>query len=356
MIKTIEWTTQGVRMIDQRKLPSIEDYPVFNSYQGVAEAIRSMVVRGAPAIGVAAAMGIALGVLQSKASNPAKARAEFQEITRTIASTRPTAVNLFWAIERMTRKFESLIEGGQGMRAVRDELVEEALAIQEEDISSNKRMGQFGRELMPSTGTVLTHCNAGALATAGYGTALGVIRAAVEGGKKLRVLADETRPFLQGARLTAWELWKDKIDVDVISDNMAGSLMHQRMIDAVIVGADRVAANGDVANKIGTYSIAVLAKQHEIPFYVAAPISTIDLSVADGSLIPIEQRDPSEVTNFGGVRVVPDGVNALNPAFDITPEEYLTAIITDYGVARASYSESLPRLVVKSREASKSFL
>ena len=344
MIKTIEWTDQGVRMIDQRKLPIVEEYSVFETYQDVAEAIRSMVIRGAPAIGVAAAMGIALGIRNSGAEEADELRNEFRTIAETISETRPTAVNLFWAVERMTGRFESLMDEGQDLLEVRAELVAEARAIQEEDIANNKKMGQFGQDLMPSGGTVLTHCNAGALATAGYGTALGVIRAAVESGKRLRVLADETRPFLQGARLTAWELWKDGIDVRVITDNMSGSFMHQGLIDVVIVGADRIARNGDVANKIGTYSVAVLAKQHDIPFYVAAPVSTLDLSIAHGSDIPIEQRDPSEVTRFGGIPVVPEAVTALNPAFDVTPAEFVTAIITDHGVARPPYEESLSRL------------
>ncbi len=344
MIKTIEWTDQGVRMIDQRKLPIVEEYPVFETYQDVAEAIRSMVIRGAPAIGVAAAMGIALGIRKSGAEEADELRNEFRTIAETISETRPTAVNLFWAVERMTGRFESLMDEGQDLLEVRAELVAEARAIQEEDIANNKKMGQFGQDLMPSGGTVLTHCNAGALATAGYGTALGVIRAAVESGKRLSVLADETRPFLQGARLTAWELWKDGIDVRVITDNMSGSFMHQGLIDVVIVGADRIARNGDVANKIGTYSVAVLAKEHDIPFYVAAPVSTLDLSIAHGSDIPIEQRDPSEVTHFGGVAVVPEAVTALNPAFDVTPAEFVTAIITDHGIARPPYEESLPRL------------
>jgi methylthioribose-1-phosphate isomerase len=336
MIKTIEWTTDGVRMIDQRKLPTVEEYPVFKTYQEVAEAIRVMVVRGAPAIGVAAAMGVALGYRDSDAS--------FDEIANTLASTRPTAVNLFWAIERMKRVFAENSAQGRDRRAISERLIREALAIQEEDIENNRRMGSFGQELLPNSGTVLTHCNAGALATAGYGTALGVIRSAVENGKRLKVLADETRPFLQGARLTAWELWKDDIDVRVISDNMAGSFMRQGLVDAVIVGADRIAANGDVANKIGTYSVAVLAKQHQIPFYVAAPLSTFDLTIPDGSHIPIEQRDASEVTHIGGVRMVPDGVSVFNPAFDVTPHELVSAIITERGVAKAPYTSSLRKL------------
>jgi methylthioribose-1-phosphate isomerase len=342
--KTIEWTDEGVRMIDQRKLPTVEEYPVFRTYEEVAEAIRVMVVRGAPAIGVAAAMSVALGVRDSKAQNIGELNEEFTAITGVLASTRPTAVNLFWAIERMKRLYREIATDKSDKRAIATRLIQEALAIQAEDIESNKRMGNFGQELLPNSGTILTHCNAGALATAGYGTALGVIRAAVENGKNLRVLADETRPFLQGARLTAWELWKDDIDVRVISDNMAGSFMRQGLIDAVIVGADRIAANGDVANKIGTYPVAVLAKQHEIPFYVAAPFSTLDLKIPNGSHIPIEQRDPTEVTHIGGVRMVPEGVSVFNPAFDVTPHEFVAAIITDRGVVRPPYTESLARL------------
>src|SRR5213594_1145843 len=335
MVKTIEWTEEGVKMIDQRKLPTVEEYPVFKTYREIAAAIRSMVIRGAPAIGVAAAMGVALGVRDSKAKNMAELRAEVDDITETLAATRPTAVNLFWAIERMKRLFKELASDGADKRLVADRLIQEALAIQAEDIEGNKRIGRFGQELLP---------NSGALATAGYGTALGVIRAAVENGKRLRVLADETRPFLQGARLTAWELWKDDIDVRVISDNMAGSFMYQGLVDAVIVGADRIAANGDVANKIGTYPLAVLAKQHEIPFYVAAPVSTLDLKIPDGSHIPIEQRDAAEVTHIGGVRIVPDGVSVFNPAFDVTPHQFVTAIITDRGVAKPPYTHSLEKL------------
>ena len=344
MIRTIEWTEDGVRMIDQRKLPTVEEYPIFRTYQEVADAIRVMVVRGAPAIGVAAAMGVALGVRDSKAKSMDALRADFVEVTNTLAGTRPTAVNLFWAIERMKRVFNEAAEAGTDRPKLARRLIDEALAIYQEDIDSNKRMGRFGAELLPNSGTILTHCNAGALATAGYGTALGVIRAAIESGKRLRVLADETRPFLQGARLTAWELWKDDIDVRVISDNMAGSFMRQGLVDAVIVGADRIAANGDVANKIGTYPVAVLARQHDLPFYVAAPLSTLDLSIPDGSHIPIEQRDPAEVTHLGGVRVVPEGVSVFNPAFDVTPNEFVTAIITDAGVAQAPYQENLRKL------------
>ena len=347
MIKTIEWTDDGVRMIDQRKLPTVEEYPTFRTYEEVAEAIKVMVVRGAPAIGVAAAMGVALGVSKSKAQSNDELRADFEKITSTIAATRPTAVNLFWAIERMKRTFARAIGANSSRATIERLLIDEAKAIYDEDIENNRRMGRFGAELMPQSGTVLTHCNAGALATAGYGTALGVIRAAVEGGKRLKVLADETRPFLQGARLTAWELWKDDIDVRVISDNMAGAFMRQGLVDAVIVGADRIAANGDVANKIGTYTVAVLARQHDIPFYVAAPLSTLDLSIPDGSHIPIEQRTPTEVTHIGNTRIVPEGVSVFNPAFDVTPNELVTAIVTEVGVARTPYLQSLAALAQK---------
>jgi methylthioribose-1-phosphate isomerase len=349
LIKTVEWTDEGVRMIDQRKLPTVEAYPLFRTYEEVAEAIRVMVVRGAPAIGVAAAMGVALGVRDSRAISMEDLQKDFDVIITTIGATRPTAVNLFWALNRMKKVFLESVGNGKTHSAIAARLIE-AAAIHREDIESNMRMGKFGAELLPSSGTVLTHCNAGALATAGYGTALGVIRAAVDSGKRLKVLADETRPFLQGARLTAWELWKDDIDVRVISDNMAGSFMHQGLIDAIIVGADRIAANGDVANKIGTYSVAVLAKQHHIPFYVAAPLSTLDMKIPDGSHIPIEQRDPTEVTHIGGTRVVPEGVSVFNPAFDVTPNEFVSAIITDFGVARAPYVESLSKLMRKSQQ------
>jgi methylthioribose-1-phosphate isomerase len=351
LIKTIEWTNDGVRMIDQRKLPTTEEYPMFRTYEEVAEAIRVMVVRGAPAIGVAAAMGVALGVRGSKAETSEQLNADFDTITATLAGTRPTAVNLFWAIERMKRTFAKAIKANSGRAAIERLLIEEAQAIYDEDIENNRRMGRFGAELLPQSGTILTHCNAGALATAGYGTALGVIRAAIEGGKRLKVLADETRPFLQGARLTAWELWKDNIDVRVISDNMSGAFMRQGLVDAVIVGADRIAANGDVANKIGTYTVAVLARQHDIPFYVAAPLSTLDLTIPDGSHIPIEQRTPTEVTHIGGTRIVPEGVSVFNPAFDVTPNEFVTAIVTEVGVARPPYADSLARLARSGEKA-----
>jgi len=297
MIRTLEWTSQGVRFIDQTRLPMEEVFVTCRTYQEVASAIRDMIVRGAPAIGVAAAMGIALGVQHSTAPDIASLRTEFGHICRTLGETRPTAVNLFWAIR-----------------------------------------------LMPSSGGVLTHCNAGALATCGYGTALGVIRAAIDAGKKLHVFADETRPFLQGSRLTAWELMKDGIQTTLIADNMAGAMMRQGKIKAVIVGADRIAANGDVANKIGTYSVAVLAKEHAIPFYVAAPWSTVDMNMPDGEGIPIEQRSPREVTHHAGKQVAPDGVLVENPAFDVTPSKYVVSIITERGIASAPYADSLKEL------------
>ncbi len=342
MIKTLEWTDSGVRFIDQTKLPTEEVYVTSTSYEEVANAIRTMIVRGAPAIGVAAAMGVALGVRDSKAITQADLDREFDEISHTLASTRPTAVNLFWAIRRMRAKFEEL--SGQPISEIKQQLILEAQRMLVEDIAANQAMGKHGAVLLPTTGGILTHCNAGALATCGYGTALGVVRSAVEAGKKLRVYADETRPFLQGSRLTAWELMKDNIPTTVISDNMAGTMMLQGKIHAVIVGADRIAANGDVANKIGTYTVAVLAKEHGIPFYVAAPFSTIDLATAEGSQIPIEQRAATEVTHFAGKQVAPDGVAVENPAFDVTPARYVTAIITERGVARQPYAEALREL------------
>jgi methylthioribose-1-phosphate isomerase len=342
MIQTLEWTESGVVFIDQTKLPTEEVYVTCTTHQQVADAIRNMVVRGAPAIGVAAAMGIALGVKNSKARNGADLKKEFDQICETIRQTRPTAVNLFWAIRRMTEKFETLRI--RPIAQIQHALIEEAQRMHAEDIAANQAMGRHGGALMPSSGGVLTHCNAGALATAGYGTALGVIRAAVEQGKKIHVYADETRPFLQGARLTAWELMKDGIPTTVISDNMAGAMMQQGKIAAIVVGADRIAANGDVANKIGTYTVAILAKEHGIPFYVAAPISTVDLATPDGSKIPIEQRNPREVTHIAGKQMAPDGVQVENPAFDVTPAKYVAAIITERGIARAPYTESLRKL------------
>jgi methylthioribose-1-phosphate isomerase len=323
MVETIEWTADGVVMIDQTRLPREQVFVTCRTYEEVAEAIRSMVIRGAPAIGVAAAMGVALGVQQG---------ADFETVCRTLAATRPTAVNLFWAIDRMRRVHHS---------ANGTSLVEEAKRIREEDIAICRAIGRNGAALVPDGKTVLTHCNAGALATAGYGTALGVIRAAVESGKHIDVFADETRPFLQGSRLTAWELQQDGIETSIITDNMAGHFLRSGRIGCVVVGADRIAANGDVANKIGTYSVAVLAKENGVPFYVAAPISTLDMTLASGDQIPIEQRAGSEVTHFRGLAIAPENIGVQNPAFDVTPARYVTAIITERGVARPPYEESL---------------
>lgn len=342
MIKTLEWTSQGVRFIDQTRLPTEEIYVTCATYQEVATAIREMIVRGAPAIGVAAAMGIALGMKHSKAPDVASLRNELGQICRTMGETRPTAVNLFWAIRRMQQKFESVAQ--QGVHPIKVSMVEEAQKMLLEDIAANEAMGHHGAALMPESGTILTHCNAGALATCGYGTALGVIRSAIQAGKKLSVFADETRPFLQGSRLTAWELMKDGIPTTLIADNMAGSMMRQGKIQAVIVGADRIAANGDVANKIGTYSVAVLAKEHNIPFYVAAPWSTVDMNMESGEGIPIEQRSAREVTHHAGKQVAPEGVLVENPAFDVTPNKYIAAIITERGIARPDFAESLKEL------------
>ena len=341
MILTLEWTSEGVRFIDQTKLPLEESYVLATSYQQVADVIVTMVVRGAPAIGVSAAMGIALGAKQTTAASTDDFAPEFDRICALLAGTRPTAVNLFWAIDRMKGLFTNLRAAGAELPAIQQALLAEALAMYDEDIAACKAMGGYGAELMPDEGTVLTHCNAGALATCGYGTALGVIRGAVERGKRIHVYADETRPFLQGARLTAWELMADGIPTTVLCDNMAASLMRQGRIQAVVVGADRIAANGDVANKIGTYGVAVLAKEHGIPFYVAAPWSTIDRGTLTGDSIPIEERAAVEVTHHGGKQLTPHGVGICNPAFDVTPARYVTAIITERGVLRAPYWESL---------------
>ena len=345
MLPTIEWRTDSVVMIDQRKLPASETYVTCKTATDVAKAIKTMVIRGAPAIGVAAAMGIALGMLKSKATGTKQFTTEFQKTCDLMAGTRPTAVNLFWAIERMKRTFADAAQGGCSVDELKQRLVADAQRIHDEDVASCRAMGAHGATLVPDTARILTHCNAGALATAGYGTALGVVRAAVEQGKKIAVMADETRPFLQGARLTAWELVKDGIDTTVITDNMSASMMRLGHVDLVVVGADRIAANGDVANKVGTYGVAVLAKEHGIPFYVAAPISTVDLGTADGDGIPIEERNAREVTHVGKSRVTPEGAHIRNPAFDVTPAKFVTAIITERGIARAPYSESLALLV-----------
>jgi methylthioribose-1-phosphate isomerase len=322
-------------MIDQRLLPTREVYRVYSDHREVARAIKDMVIRGAPAIGVAAAMGIALGA-RALRRDPAR---EFDRLCRTFAATRPTAVNLFWAIQRMRKVFSR--NQHRSADTLRTLLEREALAIHEEDVAVNRALGRHGAELIEDGATVMTHCNAGALATAGYGTALGVIRAAVEEGKKVHVFADETRPRLQGMKLTAWELAQDNIPVTVIADNMAASLMRQGKIDCVVVGADRIASNGDTANKIGTYGVAVLARHHNIPFYVAAPFSTIDRKLASGIQIPIEQRETVEMTHIEGIRVAPEDVPVLNPAFDITPSELVTAFITEQGVIEPPYETTL---------------
>ena len=344
MIKTVEWTKDGVRMLDQRVLPNEETYLMLRSYEEVAEAIKKMVIRGAPAIGVAAAMGIALGASQSVGTSVADLDDDLQYICEVMSKTRPPAVNLFWAIERMREAFQRNKHLGD-VEQVKKMLVAEAQSIFEEDIAANRAIGHYGGPLIPDGATVLTHCNAGALATAGdYGTALGVIRGARDAGKKVAVIADETRPFLQGLRLTAWELAKDDIPVTVITDNMAGHVMKSGKVDAVVVGADRIAANGDTANKIGTYMVAVLAREHGVPFYVAAPLTTLDLSLASGEEIPIEERDSMEVTHIRDHQLGPEGVQVHNPAFDVTPHQFITAIITDKGVARPPFIKSLKKL------------
>ncbi len=346
MIKTVEWTSEGIRMIDQRLLPTEEKYLTLRSYEEVADAITKMVVRGAPAIGVSAAFGLALGASQSVGSSVADLEFDFDYMSDVMGATRPTAVNLFWAIERMRDTFRKAKAETTDVETIKKILIDESLKIFNEDLASNRRLGAFGAALLADNSTVLTHCNAGALATAGdYGTALGVIRGARDAGKRIAVIADETRPFLQGARLTAWELQKDEIPVTLITDNMAGHVMKSGQVDAVVVGADRIAANGDAANKVGTYMVAVLAQKHNIPFYVAAPISTIDLNAANGDAIPIEERDRLEVTHIRGHQLAPDNIGVQNPAFDVTPNDLIAAIITDFGVARAPYIESLQKLV-----------
>jgi len=342
MVPTVEWQDGEVVLIDQRRLPAEQVMIRCRSHSQVAAAIKDMAIRGAPAIGVAAAFGIALGVRNATVEGPAL-RAELDGICQELASTRPTAVNLFWAIARMRRRFER--EQDRGGPALRQALLDEALAMQSEDLAACRRMGDIGAELIPAGARLLTHCNAGALATAGYGTALGVIRSAARQGKVANVFANETRPYLQGARLTAWELGQDGIATTLIADSMAGHLMARGEVDAVVVGADRIAANGDVANKIGTYTVAVLAHENGLPFYVAAPVSTIDLATPSGGSIPIEERPADEVTHHGGRRMAPEGVAVRNPAFDVTPHRYVTAIVTERGIARTPYTESLARLV-----------
>ena len=340
MLPTIEWQGDTVVMVDQRKLPGQENYVRCRTSQEVAKAIRTMVIRGAPAIGVAAAMGLALGMRRSTAKGTKQFAIEFQKTCDMMAATRPTAVNLFWAIDRMKRTFAEGAQAGESTEELAARLEREARAIHDEDVASCRAMGAFGAELLSDGSRVLTHCNAGALATAGYGSALGVIRAAVEQGKKIAVFADETRPFLQGSRLTAWELVREGISTTVITESVAGPLMRAGEIDIVIVGADRIAANGDTANKIGTYTVAVLAHEHKIPFYVAAPLSTIDLATPDGEHIPIEERDQREVSHLGSSRLAPEGAKFRNLAFDVTPHRYLAGIITERGIFRAPFSES----------------
>ena len=335
-VKTIQWKGDRVIILDQTRLPHKEAYRICRDYRQVAGAIREMVIRGAPAIGVAAAMGVALGVRKTSAKNFDR---ELERILLTLAKTRPTAVNLFWALERMRRVYRE--NRSRGVETVKRALKDEALKIYQEDIAANKRLGKFGAHLLRATRQVMTHCNAGALATAGYGTALGVIRALKESGVPVEVWVNETRPFLQGARLTAWELKKEKIPATLVTDNMAGYLMQKGRVDAVVVGCDRVAANGDFANKIGTYGIAVLAKRHEVPFYVAAPTSSIDLDCASGKDIPIEQRNPKEVSHICGRAIAPKGIKVLNPAFDVTPQDLVSALITEKGVIHPPFARNI---------------
>jgi methylthioribose-1-phosphate isomerase len=353
MLPTVAFEDDVIVMVDQRKLPAAEVYVRCKTANEVAKAIKTMVIRGAPAIGVAAAMGIALGMQRSGATGTRQFAAEFQKTCDLMAGTRPTAVNLFWAIERMKRVFSEGAMAGEPVEQLKARLRKEAQRIHDEDVASCRAIGTHGAALIPDEARVLTHCNAGALATAGYGTALGVIRGAVDAGKRVRVLADETRPFLQGSRLTAWELTKDGIDTTVITDNMAGSLMSSGEIDLVVVGADRIAANGDTANKIGTYTVAILAKEHGIPFYVAAPWSTIDLAIPDGTHIPIEERASREVTHVGANRLAPEGARVRNPAFDVTPHRYITAIITDRGILMPPFGDTLKHENTKDRENTK---
>jgi methylthioribose-1-phosphate isomerase len=346
-VEPIRWTADGVVILDQLKLPGEVVYHTYTDYRDVARAIKTMIIRGAPAIGVAAAMGVALGVQHSRAQTLEELNAEFPLICETLASTRPTAVDLFWAVARFKKRFEELARaaavgnnGSQGIDGIRAGLIAEALLVHEERRDGDRRIGKFGAALMPKTGRVMTQCNAGALATAGIGTALGVIRVAVEEGHTIEVLVPETRPYLQGARLTAWELHQDQIPLTLITDNMVGHFLRTGKVGAVVVGADRIAANGDTANKIGTYGIAVLAKENNVPFYVAAPVSTLDLSLTSGDEIPIEERSAQEVTHMAGVSIAPP-VHAAHPAFDVTPARYITAIITERGVARPPFDTSL---------------
>ena len=341
MIPTLEWTPAGVNFLDQTKLPLEETYVLATNYKEVATVIRDMITRGAMVIGVAGAMGVAIGIERSTATTLPALAAEVAEICDHLAATRPTAVNLFWGIGRVRDLYKTLADANTSIPEIKLAVVALAKEMYDEDIANCRALGAFGADLLPQQGTVLTHCNAGALAACGYGSALGVIRAAVERGHKIDVFADETRPYLQGARLTAWELMKDNIPTTVLCDNMAASLMSKGRVQACIVGADRIAANGDTANKIGTYGVAILAKEFGIPFYVAAPWATIDTATATGDLIPIEQRSAYEVTHSNGKQMTPDGVGIENPAFDVTPAKYITAIITERGLLRAPFGDSI---------------
>jgi len=343
----IEWTDQGVVMLDQRRLPAEEIHHIYTDYRDVAKAIREMVIRGAPAIGVAAAMGVALGLLNSPATSIGALRSELSEICDSLAKTRPTAVDLFWALHRMKRRFEQLVQSNADLSAIRKAMVAEAKQVHLEKVAADEAIGRFGAEFMPQEGQVMTQCNAGALATAGIGTALGVIRVAFEQGRKLHVMVPETRPYLQGARLTAWELHRGGIPLTLITDNMVGHFLKTGKVKAIVTGADRIAANGDTANKIGTYQMAVLAKENGVPFYIAAPISTLDLSIPDGDHIPIEERAADEITHIRGVRIAPN-VHAAHPAFDVTPHRYIRAIFTEQGVATEPYTECLSRFAASS--------
>ena len=342
MIPTIQWSGKKVLMIDQRKIPAKLEWFSCRGYKDVIRGIKEMVIRGAPAIGVAAAMGLALGAASIRVKSYARFRKSFKRMAGEMSKARPTAVNLRWAVERMCLIVDSMAD--QPVDIIKNVLRQESENILEEDIDINRRIGQHGQKLIKSNVTILTHCNAGALATGGYGTALGVIRAAHEEGKNIAVIADETRPWLQGLRLTSFELMKDRIPVRVIADNAAGSLMRQARIDVVVTGADRIASNGDVANKIGTYQVAVLARENSIPFYVAAPLSTIDMTIKNGDMIPVEHRTPKEISHFNARLVGPKGVKALNPAFDITPAKYVTAIITEKGVIKPPYVSGMKKL------------
>ena len=346
----IEWTEEGVVMLDQRRLPAEEVSYTYTDYREVAKAIREMVIRGAPAIGVAAAMGVALGAQKSPAKTVEELKTEFPLICDTLAKTRPTAVDLFWALERMKNRFQELLASGADLAAIRSAMVAEAQDVHREKLATDEAIGRFGAEFMPKEGQVMTQCNAGALATAGIGTALGVIRVAFEQGHKLHVLVPETRPYLQGARLTAWELHRGGIPLTLITDNMVGHFLKSGEVGAIVTGADRIAANGDTANKIGTYQIAVLAKENNVPFYIAAPISSFDLSIPDGEHIPIEERSAQEVTHIQGLRIAPD-VPAAHPAFDVTPNRYIHAVFTERGVAKPPYTESLRKLAASAVRA-----